>query len=214
MIEKLLPAEVASFATLGDDIPAWLFSDEAAQMQGAVDSRLREFTTTRTCARLAMAKLNFPMVPIRRGAWREPIWPAGIVGSITHCKGYRAAAVADQEYVLTMGIDAEPHEALPSGILEQVAVAQEQDWLSTAPLGIHWDRLLFSAKECIFKAWFPLARDWLDFNQAVVVFRPIECTFEARLIVPLLTPAGAAEFLTGRFLVKDGLLMTAIVVPR
>ena len=112
-----------------------------------------------------------------------------------------------------MGIDAEPDEELPPGVLEKVAVAQEQAWLSTARPGIHWDRLLFSAKECVFKAWFPLARDWLDFDQAVVSFHPIECTFEARLLVPL--PAafgGDLEFLTGRFLVRDGLLLTAIVI--
>jgi 4'-phosphopantetheinyl transferase EntD len=213
MIEQILPPEVASFATRGDNISAWLFPDEAAQIQGAVDTRRREFTTARTCARLAIAKLGLPMAPILRGTQREPIWPQGVVGSITHCKGYRAAAAARPKDILTIGIDAEPDEKLPPGILEQVAVAQEQAWLSTAPLGVHWDRLLFSAKECIFKAWFPLVRDWLNFDQAVVSFHPTECTFEARLLVPLPAPFGdGPEFLTGRFLARDGLLLTAIVV--
>ena len=210
-----MPSEVACFATRGDDISAWLFPDEASQMRGAVDTRLREFTTGRTCARLAIAKLGLSMAPILRGSWREPIWPSGVVGSITHCRGYRAAAVAKQKDILTVGIDAEPDEKLPPGILEQVAVARELAWLSTAPAGVHWDRLLFSAKECLFKAWFPLARDWLGFDQAVVSFHPIECTFEARLLVPLPAPFGVgSEFLTGRFLARDGLLLTAIVVPQ
>jgi 4'-phosphopantetheinyl transferase EntD len=215
MIEQIVPPEVSCFATRGDDISAWLFPDEAAQMQGAVDTRLREFTTGRTCARLAVAKLGLSMAPILRGSWREPIWPRGVVGSITHCRGYRAAAVAMQKDILTVGIDAEPDEKLPPGVLEQVAVAREQAWLSTAPLGVHWDRLLFSAKECVFKAWFPLAHDWLGFDQAVVSFHPIECTFEVRLLVPLPAPfGGGPEFLTGRFLARDGLLLTAIVVPQ
>lgn len=213
MIEHIIPPEVACFASRGDDVSTRLFPDEAAQMQGAVDTRLREFTTGRTCARLAMAKLGLPMTPILRGAWREPIWPRGVVGSITHCKGYRAAAVAKQSDILTVGIDAEPDEQLPPGILEQVAVAREQAWLATARPGVRWDRLLFSAKESVFKAWFPLTRDWLGFEQAVVSFHPTECTFQARLLVPLPALFGSGpELLTGRFLVRDGLLLTAVVV--
>lgn len=213
MIEQILPPEVACVASYGDNVSTWLYPDEAAQMHGAVDMRLREFATARTCARLAMAKLRLPAAPILRGAWREPIWPRGIVGSITHCKGYRAAAVARQIDILTVGIDAEPDEQLPPGTLDHVAVAQEQAWLATACPGVHWDRLLFSAKESVFKAWFPLAQDWLGFEQAVVSFHPASSTFQVHLLVPLPTPSGAGlEHLTGRFLVRDGLLLTAIVV--
>ena len=215
VIEHIIPREVACFASRGDDVSTWLYPDEAAQMHGAVETRLREFTTARTCARLAIAKLGLPTAPILRGAWREPIWPRGVVGSITHCRGYCAAAVAKQRDILTVGIDAEPDEQLPPGILEQVAVARERAWVATARPGVHWDRLLFSAKESVFKAWFPLARDWLGFEQAVVSFHPTECTFQVQLLVPL--PAlfgGGPEYLTGRFLVRDGLLLTAIVVPQ
>jgi 4'-phosphopantetheinyl transferase EntD len=215
MIEEIIPSDVACFASRDDDVSGWLFPDEAAQMHGAVGTRLREFTTGRTCARLAIAMLGLPTAPIPRGTWREPVWPRGVVGSITHCRGYRAAAVARQRDILTLGIDAEPDEQLPPGVLEQVAVAPEQAWLATAPPGVHWDRLLFSAKESVFKAWFPLARDWLGFEQAVVSFHPAECTFQVRLLVPL--PAlfdGRRELFTGRFLVRDGLLLTAIVVPQ
>jgi len=215
MIEHIVPSEVASVASRGDDISTWLYPEEAAQIRGAVDTRLREFTSARTCARLAIAKLGLPTVPLLRGQWREPIWPRDVVGSITHCKGYCAAAVANRRNIWSIGIDAEPDEQLPPGILEQVAVAQERAWLATARPGVHWDRLLFSAKESVFKAWFPLAQDWLGFDQALVSFDALECTFEARLLVPL--PAfvgGGAEVLTGRFLVRDGLLLTAIVVSQ
>ena len=184
-------------------------------MRGAVETRLREFTAARTCARLAIAKLGLPAGPILRGAWREPIWPRGVVGSITHCRGYRAAAVGKQRNILTVGIDAEPDEQLPPGVLEQVAVPSEQAWLATARPGVHWDRLLFSAKESVFKAWFPLARDWLGLEHAVVSFHPTDCTFQVRLPVPRPVFFGdAPELLTGRFLGRDGLLLTAIVVPQ
>jgi hypothetical protein len=81
--------------------------------------------------------------------------------------------------------------------------------------GVHWDRLLFSAKGSVFKAWFPLARDWLGFEHAVVSFHPTDCTFQVRLPVPRPVFFGdAPELLTGRFLGRDGLLLTAIVVPQ
>ena len=156
MIEHIVPSEVASVVSRGDDLLAWLYPEEAAQMCGAVDTRLREFTTARTCARMAIAKLGLPTAPILRGPWREPIWPRDVVGSITHCKGYCAAAVAKRRDILSIGIDAEPDEQLPPGVLEQVALAEERAWLATARPGVHWDRLLFSAKESVFKAWFPL----------------------------------------------------------
>ncbi len=211
VIERIVPPEVACFAIIGDDVSAWLYPEEVAQMRGSVETRLREFKTARACARLAIAKLGLPTGPILRGAWGEPIWPPGVVGSITHCRGYRAAAVAKQSNILTVGIDAEPNERLPPGILEQVAVAPERAWLATARPGVHWDRLLFSAKESVFKAWFPLARERLGFEQAVVSFNPTECTFHVRL--PRLF-AGGPELLTGRFLARDGLLLTAMVVAQ
>ena len=82
-----------------------------------------------------------PEAPILRGPEREPLWPEGVVGSITHCLGYRAAAVAWQRDVLALGIDAEVHEELPHGVLDQVAVAGERAWLDASPPPpIHWDR--------------------------------------------------------------------------
>ena len=215
MIETLLPVEAAAAAVWGDDPRAVLFPEEAAQIHGAVESRLREFATGRACARMALRKLRLPPAPILRGPRREPVWPAGVVGSITHCSGYRAAAAAMRTDVVTIGIDAETHEPLPPGIQEQVAVAQEHDWLATAPDGVHWDRVLFSAKESVFKAWFPLTGTWLGFKDAIVTFQPTEGTFHAHLLVPL--PVRSRLDLvafSGRFLVREGLILTAIAVPR
>lgn len=215
MIEHIVPPEVVCFATRGDDVIGSLFPDEAAQMRGAVDKRLREFTTGRSCARLAIGYLGLPPTAILRGSCREPIWPCGVVGSITHCSGYRAAAVALQRDVLAIGIDAETDEKLPPGTLEQIAVAEECTWLAAARPGVNWDRLLFSAKESLFKAWFPLARTWLGFDQAIVLFDPTECTFRVQLLVSLPAAFGdGPRLFSGRFIVRDGLLLTAIVVSR
>jgi 4'-phosphopantetheinyl transferase EntD len=214
MIEALLPPEAASAFVRGDDPRAVLFPEEAAAIQGAVESRVREFTTGRWCARQALQIMGLPPTPILRGPKREPVWPAGVVGSITHCRGYRAAAVAMRRDLMTIGIDAEINAPLPAGVLNYVSLEQEKAWLATAPAGIHWDRLLFSAKESVFKAWFPLARKWLGFEHAMVTFQPASGTFYARLLIApppdaCLDPNG----FEGRFLVRDGFVFTAIATP-
>jgi 4'-phosphopantetheinyl transferase EntD len=132
---------------------------------------------------------------------------------MTHCVGYRAAALGRAVEVRTVGIDAEPHGPLPEGVLETVARPEELVRLAelvAARPEIRWDRLLFSAKESVYKAWYPLARRWLDFQEASLTVDPDAGTFAARLLVP------APEFpdgLAGRWLVADGLVVTAIAEP-
>jgi 4'-phosphopantetheinyl transferase EntD len=214
MIEDLLPSEVASAELYGDDPFALLLSEEAAQLGSAVESRTKEFTTARVCARRALTQLGLPATPILRGPNREPLWPAGVVGSITHCKGFRAAVVAKQPDLLSVGIDAEIHEALPAEVVHHVCLETEIAWLADAPKEIHWDRVLFSAKESVYKAWFPLTQRWLGFEDVAVTLRPADGTFHARLLVdaPVVDGQTLVEF-HGRFMVNRGLVLTAVSVP-
>ena len=209
MIERILPASVACVAVRGDDPDAWLYPEEMAALGPAVDSRLREFTTARHCARLALRRLGAPETPILRGDKREPLWPDGVVGSITHCTGYRAAVVARPAEFSAIGIDAEPHDSLPRGVAGKVLDEAERAWLAAAPTGIHWDRLMFCAKESVYKAWFPMTGRWLGFEDATLTVEPNAGTFRADLRI---VSRGLAAF-CGRFLVADGLVLTAIVVP-
>jgi len=219
MIERILPCEVVSADVRGDDPSASLFPEEAALVSGAIDKRVREFTIGRTCAHRALDNLGLPSAPILRGPKREPLWPPGVVGSITHCEGYCAAAVAKQHDMLTVAIDAEVHDVLPPGVLKQVCRAEELEWLAGAPQNfspnIHWDRLIFSAKESVYKAWFPLTRRWLNFEDVRVTFEPTAGVFQAHLLVtpPTITDQKLTAF-SGYFLVRNGLVITAITLPR
>ena len=213
MIEELLPPQVAAAEMREDDESAYLFPEEASGLSGAAVSRVKEFATTRTCARHALQQLGCPALPIGRGRNREPIWPAGFVGSITHCRGYRAAAVAMQSDVIAIGIDSEPHVELPPDILNQVAFGRERFFLEQVDRGIHWDRVLFSAKESIYKAWYPITGRWLGFEDVEVTFRSGESAFDVRLVVPppIVDGRRIAEF-SGRYMVRDDLLLTAVVL--
>jgi 4'-phosphopantetheinyl transferase EntD len=86
--------------------------------------------------------------------------------------------------------------------------------LATRMPGICWDRLLFSAKESVYKTWFPLARRWLGFESADIVIDPHRGTFTARLLVqgPLVNGTPLTR-LSGRWLADQGLLVTVVVVP-
>lgn len=212
MIDELLPPEVACAVAWADEPTSALYPEEAMDLGMAVESRRREFATGRSCARRALHKIGIAAGPIRRNATREPLWPPGIVGSITHCPGYRAAAVARQQAILSIGIDAEIHDALPDGVLDLV-VSYERSWLDRAPAGIHWDRVLFCAKESVYKAWFPITGRWLGFEDVVVTFDPDVGMFEARLLVPpVQLPFGSLTRFIGRYGVKKALVATTVVV--
>jgi len=214
VIADLLPATAVAVEVFGPPPPgAALLPEEEPLVARAVDRRREEFTTARSCARQALAALGVPAAPLLAGPRREPLWPAGVVGSLTHCDGYRAAAVARSVDLATIGIDAEPHRPLPDGVLARVALAQERDAVRRLPGGVHWDRLLFSAKESVYKAWYPLARRRLGFSDAVVELDPAG-SFRARLLVPgSALPGRELTGFTGRWVASGGLLLTAVTLP-
>jgi 4'-phosphopantetheinyl transferase EntD len=217
MIDRILPDGVAWAEAFDDPPEATLFPEEEALLTRAVGKRRREFTTGRHCARRALASLGVAPAPILPGPRGAPRWPPAIVGSITHCASYRAAAAAPAARVATIGIDAEPHGPLPDGVLDTIARPGEMvhlDELTRRRPDVHWDRLMFCAKEAVYKAWFPLTHRWLGFEDAEVTIHPGRGTFVARLLVPgLLVGDTELDQLTGRWDTAEGLVATAITVP-
>jgi 4'-phosphopantetheinyl transferase EntD len=216
MLERILP-DGATVRATREDLDTELFPEEEAVVGQSVEKRRREFTTARACAREALGRLGQPPRPILSGPKGEPLWPPGIVGSITHCDGYRACAVAPASELIAIGVDAEPDLPLPDGLLGDIALPEERELLRDlarqAP-GTHWDRLLFSIKESIYKAWFPLAECWLGFEDAVVAVDWARQSFAARVLVPGPVIDGRElRSFHGRWLVADGLVMAAIAVP-
>jgi 4'-phosphopantetheinyl transferase EntD len=216
-MEELLPPVVAVEEAFDDPPGAVLYPEEEAVVARAVDKRRREFTTARVCARAALARIGVPPAPLVPGYRGAPTWPAGVVGSMTHCATYRAAAVARADHIVTIGVDGEPDEPLPDGVLESVSSAGERAVLARLTAdhpGVCWDRLLFSAKEAVYKAWFPLTGRWLGFEEATVAFDTGTKGFTARLLVPGPVVSGRPlTGFTGRWLSRDGLLLTAIALP-
>ena len=215
MIAELLPAEVAAEDIVGADPSAALLPEEEDLVARAVRKRRLEVTNVRTAARRALARIGVPPVPILRGPKGQPLWPDGVVGSMTHTAGYCAAAVADVGKIRSVGIDAEEHDRLPEGVLEAVTLPQERIMLHRLGTETHWDRLLFSAKESTYKAWFPLTGRWLGFEDAHITIDPADGTFSVRLLIDGAVTDGGPPLtgFAGRYLVRDGYVLTAITVP-
>lgn len=180
-----------------------LYGPEARVMVDASPDRVREFATGRVLARAAMSHLGYPGRPLLPGPDRAPLWPDGLVGSITHCQGLYAAAVARASAVASLGIDAEPHAPLPPATVAYVVLPGEGDRHRQLPTKFAWDRILFSAKESVFKAAHPVDGQWRDFTDVEVSLK-LDGTFSASSLRGLSLPD-----LQGRWLVKDGLIATS-----
>ncbi|MFF9281300.1 4'-phosphopantetheinyl transferase family protein [Streptomyces griseosporeus] len=232
MIGELLPGSVVTVEARLDegdtaDLEAGLHPEEAALVARAVTKRRREFAVVRSCARRAMVKLGVPPQPVLSGDRGAPRWPRGLAGSMTHCDGYCAAALVRATDLASLGIDAEPHGPLPEGVGPAVTLPAERDRLrrlAAARPEIQWDRLLFSAKESVYKTWFPLTGKWLDFSEADIELWADDPDpggaagahggLRARLLVPGPTVAGRrVPAFEGRWTVQQGLVATAIALP-
>lgn len=237
MIERLVPVRVAWAEAFVDTLPGSADPRELALVQGCPERVVRQFTAARACAHRSLDALGAPPGPLLRTADGAPAWPAGFVGSITHCAGYRGAVAARADAWAALGVDAEPALPLPPGVLGLVASERERRMVARLT-GKHprlpWDRLLFSAKEAVYKAWHPATRRWIGTAAIEVAFTTGGLlTAEVR---PDRTPppparrrpedghmagpgagalghGGVAARYTGRWCVDEGLLLTAVAVP-
>jgi len=219
MMRALLPDDVILIEASAFE-PVDVMPTEATLVAAASPKRRSEFLLGRTCARRALRQAGLEGWPLLIGRNREPLWPPGFVGSITHTEGYVAAAVASWPPHRSFGIDAERRRPLPSGVAETVCTAAELDGCRFGPAGtdIPWDAVLFSAKESVFKAWSPLVGSWLGYLDAELGLVPdLEDHRTGSIIVDRLAqkPSGLrADELTGRYLVARDVIMTAMVAQR
>lgn len=217
LIDAVVPGTVHA-AEIYDDPPDLVpMPEEEALVARSVAKRRNEFVTVRHCARTALAEIGVGPVPILKGDKGEPCWPDGVVGSLTHCAGYRGAVVARAGQVRSIGIDAEPHDVLPDGVLKAISLPVERHELSALPGQLHWDRILFCAKEATYKAWFPLTHRWLGFEDAHITFAVEGSgqsgTFRSRILIdPAAEHGPPLTVLDGRWSVAGGLTLTGIVL--
>ncbi|WP_102110520.1 4'-phosphopantetheinyl transferase family protein [Oceaniglobus roseus] len=178
-----------------------------------VDTRQREFTAGRFAARRAMAELGVPPQPVLPGQDRAPVWPEGLVGSLSHCHRLCICALGRSPDVRALGVDVEPNTILEAELLETVCTRSECDWLyrQRDETRGFLAKLLFSAKETAYKAQYPLTGAILDYHDIAVLPDLPRGRFWAAFTREVAMFEKGAE-LEGRFVIEDGLILTAMTL--
>ncbi|MFN3936375.1 MAG: 4'-phosphopantetheinyl transferase, partial [Gemmobacter sp.] len=184
---------------------------EAAGVALAVPRRRAEFAAGRLAARAAMARLGMPAMPIPMGADRAPVWPEGLAGSITHTGGLALAAVAMRREVRSIGIDAEPDEAMPGAVTDVICRAAERRWCAGQADPARAARAIFVAKEAVYKAQFPLSRTVFGFEVIEIAVSPDGNRFEARFVTPV-APFGQGTVVSGHLCRAAGMVLAAVTL--
>ena len=187
--------------------PSALFPEERAEVARAVPKRAREFAAGRLLARQLFGELGMSSeraIPVAEG--RAPLWPAGVVGSISHCHDLCAVALASRARSTGIGIDVEANRLLGRE-LRDLCLRPDEFGL---PQSL-W-MLLFSAKESVYKALFPTMRQFLDFQDVSIRFEG-EGTFRATLWRSA-PPFRVGEHFPGRFFVGERHIATAVVLEK
>ena len=143
---------------------------------------------------------------------RAPLWPSGVVGSISHTDVYRVAAVAKSPPYRSLGVDAEPDVPLEESLWPEICTARELNWLTRQPEPVRGllCHVLFVLKECVYKYQSPITKTLLDFQDVEVTLDSRAQRFEAELLRPALAGFPAGSTLRGRFLIAQGLIVAAL----
>lgn len=157
------------------------FRVEEEAVSRAVASRRAEFLSGRRLARELLQRLGAPATAISVGHRRAPVWPDGFVGSIAHADSMCVGAVARRGAFASVGIDIEPDREPEEPIGETVCTPlelREAERLLTVQCASPV-RAVFSAKEAVFKALFPLSGVELEFHQVSISWEPSRGRFNA-----------------------------------
>lgn len=207
LFHRLLSDDVETEEVDPHSVGGGLLRAEREAVEGAAQSRIEQFTAGRVCSRIALGRLGVAATtPIVRGEDRAPIWPPGFVGSIAHTDAWCAAAVAREEDLRSIGIDLEPATPLKEALWRRVCTSAERERLREGPDPGLRGKILFSAKESVYKCQYPITHQFLGFHAVELELGEGEFRAVFRQAAGELQPG---DVMTGRYLVEDGLVASA-----
>ncbi len=193
--------------------PPLMAGEDSLVHPRAVASRRRDVQWGRAAAHTALAELGADRGPLLRGDHGEPMWPEGIVGAITHSAGHVVVAVARRDRCGGIGVDLEHIDRYFPELTDTVAVDTERVWLDALPLEERARATLelFSAKESIYKAFFPRVGRFFGFSAAA--FDRRDGGLQGRLVEPLDPSYPPDRTFEVRCEWHDDLVFTWVVLP-
>ena len=178
--------------------------------------RREEFTHGRICAHRALSRFDLEYEPILRNSeTREPFWPNSVWGSITHSAGFAAVAVGLKKEVNGIGIDLESFSSsLDIKISRHVCVASELEWLESLKIkqARRALRIIFSAKESIFKCLYPRTKTYFSFKDAEVSVNDDENKFSFKILKSFPCKIQQNFPQHGRYAEMDKMLLTSVYI--
>ena len=198
-----------------DADPSALLPEEAAEIDRAVAKRRHEYAAGRQLAHGLLARLCAGSPgPLLRGDHGAPRWPAGIVGTISHTRRLAAVAIARADAVRSIGLDLESSAPLKSGLWHMVCTEHELRWLSALPAGTagRHAKAVFSAKEALYKAQYPLTGALLPFDAVDIDLDVAQERFTATFRVHA-GPFEPGTRLHGRLVSADDMIAAALTLP-
>jgi 4'-phosphopantetheinyl transferase EntD len=212
LFHRLLSADIETEEVDPHSVAGGLLTAEKEAIEGAAPARVEQFTAGRVCSRIALGRLGVAATtPIPRGEDRAPIWPDGFTGSISHTDTWCAAAVARRVDVRSVGIDLEAATPLKESLWRRVCTPDERERLRALPDPGLMGKILFSAKEAVYKCQYPITEQFLGFHAVDVevgdgsfraVFRQSAGEFRP------------GDVVSGRYLVEEGLVASACEMRR
>ncbi|MBW1902619.1 MAG: 4'-phosphopantetheinyl transferase superfamily protein [Deltaproteobacteria bacterium] len=216
VFQNLLPPNIIVEESKIEDAQGLLFPDEEVLIARAVEKRRKEFTAGRTCLRNVLAKLGVSNGPILQNKMRSPQIPQGYTATITHSGELCAAAAVKKGEIEAIGIDVEEHSALEPNIEKMILVPNEQMMINDLPNrgSVHWEKVIFSAKESFYKAYFQITEQYLDYLEAEFLIEPENQRLSCHLLIP--SPVSDLEGRTfqGKYKIADGYVFTAFAISR
>jgi 4'-phosphopantetheinyl transferase EntD len=203
-LAALFPPGAAAAQLHGDAGSAHLSQDELSAVTHCSEKRISDFSAGRLCARLALKQLGIEGFSLLPAKDRQPVWPAGIAGSITHTDGYTAAVVMRQGSVRSVGVDSEAVGAVHEGLWPRICAPAELESLRGFTSAGRDERaaLIFAAKEAFYKSQFPLTGEWVGFADVAIELQAAPGGGGVFVVAPqrpLLLQRRGEQQLTGRF---------------
>jgi 4'-phosphopantetheinyl transferase EntD len=164
-LESSAPGVAVGHRLIAPGDEAALLDEEARSIVSKVVAVRRASGAARLVARDLLGRLGHPACPVPKVASGAPAWPPDVVGSLAHDGRIAVAAIALRREVEMLGIDVEPAEPLPLDVLDLIATERERLRHSGAPFQ---GRLLFAAKEAVYKAVYPVDQVFLDYHDIEV----------------------------------------------
>lgn len=179
----------------------------------SADKRLRAFSAGRVAAHAAMQALDVPVQPVIPGKDRAPIWPIGLVGSISHSDTCCIAAVAKSGAFKSIGVDVEEDTPMATDLIPTICSPSERAWLSgqSNAMSARLAKLIFSAKECAYKCQYALSKTLFGFDGFELIPDLDTGQFDA-VFTRSIGRFPARTLLAGRFEMANGLIITAMSI--